>query len=97
MVTTLDSLPIDSRTNTLVKIDVEGAEMDVIMGARSWLRPSNLFVIEVHKQEYLSSLSSLFARQGLSLVQVNQRPLRFLGREMREIDNWWLVSNLDSL
>jgi hypothetical protein len=46
--TTLDAVrrtshnPSD-RTRTLVKIDVEGAEMDATEG-RSWMVPSNLFV-----------------------------------------------------
>ena len=92
--TTLDALPVADRDRTLIKIDVEGAELDVIAGARSWLRPSNLFVIEVHKRADVEPLLRLFADHGLALVQVDQRPLPILGREERDADNRWLVSAL---
>lgn len=93
--TTLDALvPEIARSNTLIKIDVEGAEMDVMDGARSWMNASNLFLIEVHKEEYLDRLRRLFAEHGLALAQIDQRPLSLLGREKREAGNWWLVSDL---
>ena len=97
--TTLDAVewtvgdPAD-KGNTLVKIDVEGAELDVIEGGRSWLRPSNLFVIEVHEERFLDPLRTIFAEQGLRLVEVGQRPLPLLGRETRGEKNEWLVSDL---
>jgi FkbM family methyltransferase len=100
--TTLDSVrwtlsdPAE-RTHTLIKIDVEGAELDVIEGGRSWLQPSNFFVIEVHKREFLSELKQIFAKSGHALIQINQRPLPFLGREDRDEKNWWLVSNLQQI
>lgn len=98
---TLDSLrsAVDdpnTKVSTLVKIDVEGAEMDVIAGGRSWLQPSNLFVIEVHQERFLDPLRDLFAERGLRLMQVDQRPLWLLGRETREEKNWWLVSDLSA-
>lgn len=93
---TLDSLPITDRTNTLVKIDVEGAEVDVIEGAQLWLHSSNLFVIEVHEEPFLDGLRKTFGEQGLHLLKVDQRPLRFLGRELREENNWWLVSDINA-
>jgi hypothetical protein len=92
--TTLDALPMNDRRNTLIKIDVEGAELDVIAGARSWQDASNLFVIEVHEENFLVALKHTFAERGHKLVQINQRPLPLLGREMREVNNWWLVSDL---
>jgi len=82
------------RTNTLIKIDVEGAELDVIEGARSWLQPSNFFVIEVHREKFLSELKQIFAVSGHDLIEIKQRPVPFLGRENRDEKNWWLVSNL---
>jgi hypothetical protein len=80
--------------NTLVKIDVEGAEMDVLSGALSWLNPSNHFLIEVHKESLLSEITELFSSHGLSLDLVEQRPLKFFGAETRSAENWWLVSQL---
>ena len=85
------------RTGALIKIDVEGAELDVIEGARSWLQPSNLFVIEVHKEKFLPELKQIFAESGHGLIQIDQRPVPFLGREERDKKNWWLVSNLQQI
>lgn len=90
---TLDNLPND-RHDTLIKIDVEGAEEEVLAGASSWLRSGNYFLIEVHKPEFLSSIPRLFASHGLVLDQINQRPLKLIGRELRDEQNWWLVSRL---
>ncbi len=93
-VTTLDALPIADQKNTLVKIDVEGAEIAVVEGARTWMDPSNLFLIEVHEKRFLDQLKNMFAERGHRLVQIDQRPLFLLGREMRDRNNWWLVSDL---
>ena len=84
----------NDRRNTLVKIDVEGAELDVVAGARSWMDASNLFVIEVHEEGFLEQLKVVFAEHGHRLTRVNQRPLPVLGREERDEKNWWLVSRL---
>jgi hypothetical protein len=91
----LDALPVAVRQHTLVKIDVEGAEIDVVEGARTWLDPSNLFLIEVHQERFLNKLRKRFAGWGQTLVQINQRPLLILGRERRDEQNWWLVSDLE--
>ena len=79
----------------MVKIDVEGAEVDVIEGAAEWLRPKHYFLIEVHAESYLEDLKQRFAHAGIILEQRNQQPLPFLGRERRVEANWWLVSQLD--
>lgn len=100
--TTLDSVrwhtgnPID-RAGTLVKIDVEGAEEEVLAGAFSWLDPTNCFLIEVHQKLFLESITRLFAGKGLTLDRVDQRPLWLIGREVRDEENWWLVSRFDPL
>ena len=93
-ITTLDALQVADRDNTLIKIDVEGAELAVIAGARQWLRPSNLFLIEVHDFSYVVPLKRTFAEHGLTLAQIDQRPLPILGGEQRGADNRWLVSQL---
>jgi hypothetical protein len=78
--------------SALIKIDVEGAEMEVIEGASCWVRPTNYFLIEVHRREYILQLQERFAFSGVTLNQVNQSPLPFLGKERRDDANWWLVS-----
>ena len=95
-VTTLDALDVADRDRTLIKIDVEGAERDVIAGAASWLRPSNFFLIEVHRYEDVAPIAATFANQHHPLVQIDQRPLPLLGREQRDADNRWLVSELSA-
>ena len=82
------------RDHTLIKIDVEGAEEDVLAGATSWIRKTNYFLIEVHQQSFLESIPRLFRGHDLILDQVNQRPLKLIGREVRDEQNWWLVSRL---
>jgi hypothetical protein len=82
------------RQHTLIKIDVEGAEEDVLAAATSWIRKTNYFLIEVHKQSFLESIPRLFGDHGLILDQINQRPLKLIGRDVRDEQNWWLVSRL---
>ena len=96
-VTTLDAVKWQlgdrsQRDGTLIKIDVEGAELEVLDGSSSWLRPGNLFVIEVHQASFLKRILGLFADHDLPLKQINQHPLPLLGGEWRETDNCWLVS-----
>jgi Methyltransferase FkbM domain len=78
----------------LIKIDVEGAELEVLRGAHSWMNASNYFVIEVRQEPCLEQISCLFAEHQLRLIRIDQRPLPLLGREMRSKENWWLVSHL---
>ena len=81
--------------NTLIKIDVEGAELDVIAGASLWINPTNYFLIEVHwDASYLSKLNKTFTDRGLKLKQIDQRALPILGYENRARDQWWLVSDI---
>jgi hypothetical protein len=99
-VTTLDSVKWErgnesARSDTLIKIDVEGAELEVLRGAHSWMNASNYFVIEVHQEPYLEQISRVFAQHQLRLIRIDQRPLPLLGREMRAKENWWLVSPLN--
>lgn len=95
--TSLDALATQDRRDTLIKIDVEGAELEVIAGARSWLEPSNHFLIEVHEERFIAELHRIFGERGMTLRLIRQRPLPILGAEAREPDNCWLVSDARSL
>jgi hypothetical protein len=96
--TTLDALAREGSViqlqRALIKIDVDGAECDVIDGASRWLSESNLFLIEVHREIDVSAIQARFAREGLQLDCIHQRPLPILGREHRQKENCWLVSRL---
>jgi hypothetical protein len=82
------------RDDTLIKIDVEGSELDVLEGGLSWFRPSNRFLIEVHREAFADPILHLFASRGLALKRINQRTVPLLGRENRSGENFWLVSDL---
>lgn len=84
------------RTDALIKIDVEGAEIDVLDGAKGWMHPSNLFVIEVHREDFLKVIADRFRDAGMPVMQINQQPHPILGRECRDVENWWLVSDLSA-
>jgi hypothetical protein len=96
--TTLDALAraesVIQPQRALIKIDVEGAECEVIEGASRWLNESNLFLIEVHREMDMSAIQARFAREGLELDCIHQRPLPILGREHRQKENCWLLSRL---
>ena len=76
----------------LIKIDVEGAEIDVLDGASRWLSPRVMLVIEVHKAEYLDEIPRRLAASVGPLDRVDQIALPLLGREQRDAANWWLLS-----
>jgi hypothetical protein len=80
--------------NALIKMDVEGAELEVIAGASLWLNSTNYFLIEVHAEPFLESLITTFSGRGMKLRRINQRPLPIFGYENRSRQNWWLVSEL---
>jgi hypothetical protein len=89
----LDQFAGNGKTRALIKVDVEGGELEVIAGARAWLNPTNFFLIEIHSAEGLVILQQEFADVSLKLRRIDQRPLPFLGRETRDVSNWWLVSD----
>jgi len=77
---------------TLIKIDVEGAEVDVLESAEHWLHPRNIFVVEVHAESLLEPVTSLLNAKGVRLEWIEQSPHWLLGREQRDPDNRWVVS-----
>lgn len=92
----LDDLPIADRSRTLIKIDVEGAELDVLAGAHAWISASNPFVIEVHREPFLGEITRMFAERGVTLRRIDQQALPIIGKDLRDANNWWLVSELGS-
>lgn len=86
-------IPAES-LRAMVKIDVEGAEMKVLKGASRLVRDGNLFVIEVHSAALLEQVQAFFAEHNHPVEVVHQKPLPVIGRELRDLDNWWVVTKL---
>lgn len=85
---------VSKNKRALVKIDVEGAEIDVLQGAKSLITEENFFLVEVHSKDLLRDVLDFFRLQSYSVDVVEQAPLPWLGRECRSLDNWWVVSKL---
>ena len=90
----LDQLTPDAGSRALIKIDVEGSELEVIGGSEVWRTSQNFFLIEVHNRTYLDDIRHIFSVAGIRLVQVDQRTLPILGHERRDLENWWLVTDV---
>jgi hypothetical protein len=84
-------IPVES-LRSMIKIDVEGAEMKVLEGASRLIRPANRFLIEVHSASLLEETLLFFDRHSHPVSVVRQRPLPLLKREQRDIENYWVVS-----
>jgi hypothetical protein len=93
---TLDSFNDDLSPGgcALLKIDVEGAEIDVLEGATRWLSSHIMLLVEVHKAEFLEEIPRRLMAIVGPLDRLEQKPLPLLGREQRDEANWWLVSRL---
>jgi len=78
---------------TLIKVDVEGAELDVLHGASNLVKSNNFFLVEVHSATLLEQTCDFFSSLSHPIEVIHQRALPFLGRERRDIENYWVVSS----
>jgi hypothetical protein len=92
--TTLDALEVADHDRTLVKIDIEGAELDALRSGRRWINRENLFVIEVHAEHLEAPIRALFADQGCQLDRIDHVAHWLAGHEPRQGENFWLVTPL---
>ena len=76
----------------LIKIDVEGAELDVLFGAESLVADGNLFLVEAHSIDLLHEVERFFSERSHAYCIVRQKPMWWLRRENRAIENFWVVS-----
>lgn len=77
----------------LVKIDVEGHEIDVLRGARSILKLKNIdWLIEIHGRERIAPVAAVFAEIGRPFLIQELKPLPFIGKEKRSLDTVWLTT-----
>jgi len=69
---TLDNLLQEFDEVKLIKIDVEGAELNILKSCKQ-LRKAKRFIVEVHRREYLSSLRALFEKKGFEVRQLEKK------------------------
>jgi hypothetical protein len=90
----LDSLADQILSPCLIKIDVEGAEVDVLEGAHRLLRrPGVRWIIETHAAELEEQCIAVVTRAGLSHQIVDKAWWRAILPEMRpSAHNRWLIA-----
>ena len=90
---TVDSLLPHIEAPCLIKIDVDGGELDVLQGARSALASRDVsWIIETHSLELEHQCRDLLRASGLGTTVVRNAWWRVLVPEMRPIPhNRWLV------
>ncbi len=91
---TLDDLLGDLRPPCLVKIDVDGSEMDVLSGSSAVLDRTDVsWIVEVHSSSLAEGCKAVLRRAGLIVFTVPNAWWRILLPEMRPIAvNHWLVA-----
>lgn len=80
---TLDTLLEGFDEVRLIKIDVEGAELDILRSCKH-LRKARRFIVEVHRREYLSSLRALFEKRGFKVMKLKEK--RMIATRHSQID-----------
>jgi hypothetical protein len=79
---------------SLIKVDVEGGEVEVLKGATSLLQEPHHWVVEVHGDHLLEPVLDFFAK---AKRVVDVRPLQphwLLGPESRTIKTSWVTTRL---
>jgi len=73
-VTTLDTFAAKHRAPTLVKIDVEGAETDVLAGARATIEKGTRFLIELHGRDKGEAVARTLREAGYVFERLDGSP-----------------------
>ena len=93
----LDSLTekdstLQSRSG-IVKIDVEGAEIDVLKGSQKLLSNPNIeWLIEIHGKDLINPVTKFFNEISRPYLIKELHPIPFIGIENRPIQTYWLVT-----
>ncbi|MEM9283399.1 MAG: FkbM family methyltransferase [Verrucomicrobiota bacterium] len=89
----LEERPHLNQQQGLIKVDVEGAETEVMKGATHLLSRENVsWLIEIHGKDLIPEISAYFSSAGRPFLIKDLTPLPFVGAELREIDTYWLLT-----
>ncbi|MFT5470184.1 MAG: hypothetical protein ACI8UO_005308 [Verrucomicrobiales bacterium] len=90
---TLDRWDNAHEIETIVKVDVEGAEVDVLEGAQQLLARTNThWVVEVHGRELIEPVSAKFEQAEREFALIEPRPHPTFGAEARGMWTGWIVT-----
>jgi len=100
--TTLDRAFTEKNTLSnkagLIKIDVEGAEVDVLRGAGKLLDdPQHDWLIEIHGASRIPKVCQFFVDRNRAFLIKELSPLPIIGREKRSVETFWLVTIANNL
>lgn len=77
---------------SLVKVDVEGAEVEVLQGASALLRSPHHWVVEVHGDPLLEPVLEFFAKANRTVEVHAPKAHWLLGPEQRTIKTSWVTT-----
>jgi hypothetical protein len=96
--TTLDAAyaqyPETHGRRSLVKVDVEGAELEVLAGAEQLLAAPHHWVVEVHGTHLLEPVLEYFRRAQRPVTVRDLQPHWLVGREQRTIPTVWVTTEV---
>jgi hypothetical protein len=79
---------------SLIKVDVEGGEVEVLKGATSLLQEPHHWVVEVHGDHLLEPVLDFFAKAKRPVDIRPPQPHWLLGPESRTIKTSWVTTRL---
>jgi len=77
---------------SLIKVDVEGAELDVLQEASLLLEKPHHWVVEVHGDHLLQPVLNIFAEAKREVTVHSLKPHWLLGEEQRIIKTSWVTT-----
>jgi hypothetical protein len=87
--------PLLQSKPSLIKIDVEGAEVEVLQGGTSLLEKPHHWVVEVHGDHLLEPVLNFFAKAKRTVDVHPPQPHWLLGPESRSIKTSWITTRPD--
>ncbi len=77
----------------IIKIDVEGAEVEVMKGAKSVITRKEIsWLIEIHGRNLIPEIAEFFITAKRPFLVKELSPLPLIGAEKRDVDTYWLVT-----
>lgn len=77
----------------LIKIDVEGAEGDVLAGSQNLLQnPDHDWLVEIHTKARIPMISKIFADLNRPFLLLGEATLPIIGKDLRPLDTYWLAT-----